>query len=204
VDSKAYATGLASALGALALSASAQTLPTPTHNYKDAPSGTYQIDPKHTGLIARVPHVGFSISIFRFTGVSGQLSWNPANPHSDALNVTVDTTSIVTGPVQGFSEELQGEKYLNAVKFPTATFTSTSFRPEGPTHGVVEGTLTLMGVARPAKFDVDLIGTGSFFKREVVGVEAKTMLDPKAFGLPPLIVSPIQLVIDTEFDKQPS
>jgi len=204
MDSKAFGPGIVAAFAAFALSASAQTLPTPSHDYKSAPAGTYQIDPKHTGLIAHVPHLGFSYSIFRFTGVAGQLTWNPADPHADALSVTVDTTSIVTGPVQGFAEELQGEKYLNAVKFPTATFASTSFRPEGPTHGEVEGTLTLMGVTRPATFDVDLVGAGSFFKRQVIGVEATTTLDPKVYGLPPFIAGPIQLVIDTEFDMQPS
>lgn len=194
----------AAVAGALALSAGAQTMPPPpSHDYKDAPAGAYQIDPKHTGLVARVPHLGFSYSIFRFVGVSGALGWNPADPSADTLTVTVDTKSIVTGPVQGFSEELQGEKFLNAAKFPTATFTSHAFHPVSATHGVVEGDLSLMGVTHPVKFDVDLVGTGKGFRGPVIGVAARTTIDPRAYGLPAFIVAPIELYIDTEFDKQP-
>jgi len=35
-----------------------------------------------------------------------------------------------------------------------------------------------------------------------MGVTARTDVDPTGFGLPPFIKGPIQLFIDTEFDKQ--
>lgn len=199
----AGASALAAA-AALAVSAGGQTLPTPSHDYKAAPAGTYAIDVHHTGLIARIPHIGFSYSIFRFETVAGQLGWNPADPHADTLSVTVDPKSIATSATPGFADELQGEKFLNVAKFPTATFTSTSFHPQGATHGVVEGTLTLMGVTRPARFDVDLVGDGKGFRGPVIGVTARTTLDPKVYGLPPFIAGPIELTIDTEFDRQAS
>src|ERR1700722_18676624 len=122
--------------------AGAQGMPTPLHDYKAAVAGKYAIDAKHTGLMARVPHVGFSYSIFRFQTVTGSLTWDPANPKADALSVTVDPKSIVTGPVDGFSDEINA-KFLNVAKFPAATFTSTAFHPTSPTHGTVEGDLTL-------------------------------------------------------------
>src|ERR1700731_582787 len=108
------------AVGALAVAGAAgsQQLPTPLHDYKAAPAGKYAIDPKHTGLVARVPHAGFSYSIFRFQTVAGELSWNPAKPAADKLSVTVDPKSITTGPVEGFSDEIAG-KYLKAAQFPT-------------------------------------------------------------------------------------
>ncbi len=195
---RAAAMGWALALAAAGMAA-AQSLPTPTHDYKAAPAGKYQIDAKHTGLIARVPHLGFSYSIFRFQTVSGDLNWNPANPKADSLTVTVDPKSITTAPVPGFSQEIQ-EKFLKVAQFPTATFTSTAFHPAGPTHGTVEGDLTLMGVTKHVTFDVDMIGDGKGFRGPVIGVEATTRLDPKTYGLPPFITGPIELVIDTEFD----
>src|SRR6185369_16660508 len=72
---------LLAAAGAYAQGAGAPpACPAPARDYKAAPAGHYVVDPTHTGLIARVPHLGFSYSIFRFTDVSGDLNWDPANP----------------------------------------------------------------------------------------------------------------------------
>ena len=195
------ALGAAVALS-LGSAADAQPMPTPQHDYKAAPAGKYAIDPKHTGLVVRVPHMGFSYSIFRFQTVAGVLTWDPANPAADALSVTVDAKSITTAPVEGFSEELSGEKFLNAAKFPSMTFTSTAFRPDSATHGTVEGELTVMGVAKRVTFDANLVGAGKGFRGPVIGVTAKAMLDPKGLGLPAFFAAPIELDIDTEFDQQ--
>jgi polyisoprenoid-binding protein YceI len=191
------ALGAAAAL-AVAGAAGSQQMPTPQHDYKAAPAGKYAVDPKHTALMARIPHAGFSYSVFRFQTVDGKLSWDPANPGADSLSVTVDPKSITTAPVEGFSTEI-ASKYLKAAQFPTATFTSTAFHPESATHGKVEGDLTVAGVTKHVVFDVDLVGAGKFFGKEVIGVTARTELDPKAYGLPPFM-APIQLIIDSEFD----
>jgi polyisoprenoid-binding protein YceI len=188
------------AVAALALvgAAGSQQMPVPLHDYKAAPAGKYAIDAKHTGLVARIPHLGFSYSIFRFQTVAGALVWDPANPGADKLDVSVDPKSITTAPVDGFSQEI-GDKFLKVAQFPTATFVSTAFHPEGATHGKVEGDLTLMGVTKHVVFDVDLVGDGKGFRGPVIGVTAKTQLDPKAYGLP-AFMTPIELIIDSEFD----
>ncbi|HZZ89001.1 MAG TPA: YceI family protein [Caulobacteraceae bacterium] len=192
---------LALALGGAA--AAQPAMPTPSHDYKAAPAGKYAIDPKHTGLVVRVPHMGFSYSVFRFQGVAGTLAWDPANPAADKLAVTVDAKSLVTGPVEGFTEELTNDKFLNAAKFPTMTFASTAFHPTSATHGTVDGDLTVMGVTKHVTFDVDLVGAGKGFRGPVIGVTAKTMLDPAGLGLPPFFATPIEIVVDSEFDLQP-
>jgi polyisoprenoid-binding protein YceI len=102
--------------------------------------------------------------------------------------------------VEGFSQEI-ADKYLKAAQFPTATFVSTAFHPQSATHGKVEGDLTLAGVTKHVVFDVDLVGAGKFFGKQVIGVTARTHLDPKAYGLP-AFMDPIELTIDTEFDGQ--
>ena len=190
------------ALAALALGsvAAAQGMPTPLHDYKAAVAGKYVVDAKHTGLVARVPHLGFSYSVFRFQTVAGTLAWDPANPAADKLDVSVDPKSITTAPVEGFSDELAGEKFLNAVKFPAITFTSTAFHPTSATHGTVEGDLTLLGVTKHIVFNVDLVGDGKGLRGPVIGVTARTLIEPKDFGLPAFIVAPIELIVDSEFD----
>jgi len=200
VRAATFAAAAVGAVAALAVAGAAgsQQLPVPLHDYKAAPAGKYAIDPKHTGLVARIPHAGFSYSIFRFQSVAGELVWDPANPAADKLNVTVDPKSITTAPVDGFSQEIS-DKFLKAAQFPTATFVSTAFHPEGATHGKVEGDLTVAGVTKHVVFDVDLVGDGKGFRGPVIGVTAKTQLDPKAYGLP-AFMTPIELIIDSEFD----
>jgi polyisoprenoid-binding protein YceI len=197
---------LAGALAAAATFAAAQApmkLPTPEHDYKVAPAGKYAIDPAHTGLVAYVSHVGFSNELFRFETVSGTLQWDPANPSADVLDITVDPKSITTAPVgEDWAPVLAGPKFLNTPKFPTATFVSKSFHADSATHGKVAGALTIMGVTKPAVFDVQLIGAGNFFGKPTLGVHAETAIAPNDYGLPPpFFGAPIRLIIDTEFHK---
>ncbi len=200
--------GLAIA-GALTASFAASSLfaqmpPPPAHDYKAAPAGTYAIDPGHTGVVVRVAHMGFSYEIFRFQTVSGDLGWDPANPAKDTLNITVDPASITTAPTPptDFAKELAGDKFLNTAKFPTATFVSKAFHATDATHGKVEGDITIMGVTKPVTFDVELIGAGKGFKGPVIGVTARTTVQPSDFGLPKFISAPIEIIVDTEFDAK--
>ena len=169
-------------------------------------AGTYTLDPNHVGVIARVSHLGFSISIFRFDKVSGTLQWDPAAVAKSQLTATVETASIATN-VPGFAEHLAGHDYLDAAEFPEATFVSTAFRQSDATHGKVDGKFTLKGKTVLLTLDVTLIGAGPGFAGgpvmgHVIGVHAEGWIDPKAFDIGPFFKDPIQLVIDTEFDHK--
>jgi polyisoprenoid-binding protein YceI len=169
---------------------------------KLAPAGTYKVDPNHAAVVARVSHIGYSLSVFRFGKVSSALAWDPAAPGASKLSATVDTASIET-PVPGFPEELAGDKYLKSKAFPQATFVSTSFKQIDATHGRVAGDFTLLGVTHPMTFEVELIGAGKGFGAPRMGVEARGKIDPKAFAMSPFFVDPIELVIDAEFVRAP-
>lgn len=166
-----------------------------------ATAGAYVLDPSHASLIARVPHLGYSYSVFRFGKLDGTLDWNPADPARSKLKATVSTASIQT-PVEGFAKQLSGEGFLDAAAFPEATFTSTAFRPTSATRGKVEGQLTLMGRTRPITFDVQLVGAGSGFGgKPRLGVEGHASIIPRDFGLPAVFDRPIKLVLDVEFER---
>ena len=180
-------------------------IPMGQHDYRLAPAGTYTLDPSHVGVIARVSHMGFSMSIFRFGKVSATLHWNPNNVAKSKLNATVQTASIESN-VPGFAEQLAGDKYLNAAKYPTATFVSTAFRKTDAQHGKVDGKFTLMGKTVPLTFDVSLVGAGPGFAGgpvmgHVIGIHAEGAIHPQDFGMSAFFTTPIEIVIDTEFDK---
>jgi polyisoprenoid-binding protein YceI len=166
-----------------------------------APAGVYALDPAHTAVVAKVSHIGYSLSVFRFDKASGTLNWNPAQPAASSLKVTVETASIAT-PVAGFAAELAGDGYLKSKAFPLASFDSTAFHQIDPNHGRVDGRFTLMGKTVPLTFDVELIGAGKgFMGHPRMGAEATAKIHPQDFGLAPMFGDFIQLVIDAEFSR---
>jgi polyisoprenoid-binding protein YceI len=173
-------------------------------DYKQATAGSYTLDPDHASVIARVSHLGYSYSIFRFDRLSASLAnWDPANTAGAVLSAKVETASI-TSNVKGFGEELAGDEYLKSKAFPEATFVSTAFRQTGPRNGKVDGTLSLMGKTRPVTFDVELVGAGKGFAGQPrMGMNARTSINPVDFGLPPFFGAAIEIVVDAEFQRNP-
>lgn len=179
-------------------------------NYHAAGPGSYALDPYHSAVIARVLHLGFSYSVFRFDKVSGTLDWKPDDPAASKLEVEVDVTSI-SSPVEGFADVLRGKDYLDTAANPTARFVSEGFVAESETKGSVNGQLTLMGKTHPAIFGVELIGAGKGFTgdengnpviRDLIGLHAQTQIDPQAYGLNAFFTEPILISIDAEFARK--
>lgn len=179
-------------------------------DYHAAEAGSYRLDPTHTAVIARVPHMNFSISVFRFDRVSGQLDWNPQDLGAVRLVADVDPASIST-PVPGFAEALRGKDYLDTASHPTARFVADSFAADSPTQGRISGQLTIMGQTHPATFEATLIGAGQGYTgdengnpiiRNLIGLSAETLIDPQQFGLNPFFTDPVAIQIDAEFARQ--
>lgn len=172
-------------------------------NLAHATAGTYAVDGDHAAVLARVSHIGYSYSVFRFDRVAGTLTLDPAAVARSSLSVQVKIESI-TSNVKDFASKLAGDQFLNAPRFPEATFVSTAFRPTDATGGKVDGQLTLMGKAAPVTFDVTLVGAGKGFDGSPrIGVTARTWIKPQDFGMPPMFVDPIEIVVDAEFARQP-
>jgi len=167
-----------------------------------APAGVYVADHDHTAVVAKVSHIGYSLSVFRFDKVDATLDWNPAQPERSSLKATVETASIDT-PVEGFARELTGDNYLKSAAFPQATFVSTAFRRVDATHGEVDGQFTLLGHTHPVTFDVELTGAGKGFMGHArIGAEVVARIHPADYGLSPVFGEAIILVIDAEFAER--
>jgi polyisoprenoid-binding protein YceI len=172
-------------------------------NIAHATAGTYAVDPDHSAVLARVSHIGYSYSVFRFDRVSGTLTWDPAAVARSTLSVSVKIESI-TSNVKDFASQLAGDKFLNAPRFPEATFVSTAFRQTDATSGKVDGQMTLMGKTAPVTFDVTLVGSGKGFGDSPrIGVTARAWIKPQDFGMPAMFAEPIEIVVDTEFARNP-
>lgn len=127
----------------------------------EAPPGAYKLDPDHASLTFRVNHMGLSRYTARFTDMTADLQFDPANPAAMTLSATVDPRSIETdfhGDKPDFDAELAGPSWLDAAKFPKITFKSTKVDVTGPATANVTGDLTLHGVTRPVTLETTFNG----------------------------------------------
>ncbi|HEX3405900.1 MAG TPA: YceI family protein [Caulobacteraceae bacterium] len=173
----------------------------------DLQGGHYVLDPHHASLIARVNHMGVALYTVRFDTLDASLDYDPAHPERTRVSASVDPTSL---DVNADYSHTFAEEFLQASKFPKATFVSTSIQPGvGPT-GTMTGNLTLMGVTRPVTFNVTLIGSAHEplpipLGRRAAGFEATTTIKRSDFGstfLNNMVGDDVTLQIEAEFEKK--
>jgi polyisoprenoid-binding protein YceI len=173
-------------------------------NVADLPAGSFFLDKKHTSVIAKVMHLGVSLYTMRFNTADASFTYDPAHPDSAAVKATVDTTSLDVGASYGrqFAQE-----FLDAGKYPTATFVSTALAraPDGRT-GTMTGDLTLRGVTRPVVFEVTFLGVGhGLLGGTITGFSARTTIKRSQFGstyLQSLVGDDVRIEIEAEFDRK--
>ena len=94
----------------------------------------------------------------RFSRWVASISFDPAHADRGHVVVLVDVSSAETGDRQKDETLSQGD-WLNAEKYPKATFEAKSFRFLGDTSYEAVGTLTLRGVTKhvvmPTTIEVD-------------------------------------------------
>jgi polyisoprenoid-binding protein YceI len=157
-----------------------------------AAAGTYLEDPVHTSLTLKIGHAsGLSNYSFRFEKVDITYVYDPARPTATQVTAVIDPKSIHTGydrhrTDKDFNAEIYGERFLNAVKFPTIAFKSTGIAYTGNT-GKMTGEVTLMGVTKPITLDVTYNGSATQNGRDKMGFSATGMLKRSDFGFTAMI-----------------
>jgi len=197
---------LASGLLALLIATPTLAQSPATRDPAQIQAGTYAVDPNHTQVGWRVSHMGFSNYAGGFSDASGTLELQPKNPAAAKLSVKIPVASVTTTSAK-LTDELKGDQWLDAAKFPDMTFVSTKVVPTAKDHAKVTGDLTLHGVTKPVTLDVTLVGAGvnPLSKKVTVGFEATGTLKRSEFGVKtyvPLIGDELHLTIAGAFEKQ--
>jgi len=168
-------------------------------------AGSYEIDPSHASVAAKVDHLGFSTTTVRFPKLAGRLTYDPAHPEASTVDVTIDTASL-TSDWAARDAELRGASFFNTAAFPTARFTASALTPVDASHARVSGQLTLLGVIKPVVLDVTLRGTGTGMMGDRrIGFEGHISIMRSDFGMKtflPAIGDKVDVVIDAEFTKK--
>lgn len=132
-----------------------------------APAGAYVSDKTHTSIQWQGLHNGLSWYSARFTNFDIQLNFDPKDVTKSKVTATIDPKSIETdyartrpaGNTTDFNNEVAtNERFLNAGKFPSISFASTSISKTSDTSGKMTGNLTFLGVTKPVTLNVTYVG----------------------------------------------
>jgi polyisoprenoid-binding protein YceI len=145
---------------------------------------TYNLDPRHTYPSFEADHFG-GISVWRgkFTKSSGVVTLDVA-AKTGTVDVSIDTASIDTGNVP-LDTRVKSADFLDASKYPSATFKGSALRFDGDTPVEVSGDFTFHGVTKPLTLKIDSFKCfiNPLIKKEVCGAEASAQFDRADYGV---------------------
>ncbi|WP_456294558.1 YceI family protein [Vibrio sp. AK197] len=151
-----------------------------------ASAADYVIDTKgaHASVNFKVSHLGYSFIKGRFNTFEGNFSYDPADVAASKVSVTIDTTSLDSNHAER-DKHIRSGDFINAGKFSTATFNSTSVKDKGDGQLEINGDLTLHGVTKPITIDAELVGAGEDpWGGERAGFTGTTRLELADFDIP--------------------
>jgi polyisoprenoid-binding protein YceI len=150
---------------------------------------TYTIDPVHSSVGFTIRHLVSKVP-GKFTKFSGTVTVDKDNPANNTIDATIDTTSFSTENEKR-DNHVRSSDFLDAAKFPTIKFKSTSWKKTGDDTYDVTGDLTIKDVTKPVTLKVASLGFGpGMMPGQVVsGWEATTTIDKKQFHVidPPML-----------------
>lgn len=169
-------------------------------------AGTYAVEPSHTQILFAYNHMGFSENMGVLAMPSGTLTLDPKAPEKAKVAITLPVANIRTG-IAALDAHLMKPDMFDAEKFPTATFTSTSVKPDSDGKGAeISGLLTIKGIAKPVTLEASFVGAGKnpMSGKETVGFGATTTIKRSDFGLGayvPVVGDAVELKIVAAFEK---
>jgi polyisoprenoid-binding protein YceI len=156
-----------------------------TRQYEDLEipqAGTYAFDTVHSHVGFVVRHLVVAKARGRFGTFDGRISI-AENPDESSVDVTIDASSIDTRDEQR-DAHLRSPDFFDVERFPTVTFRSTGVGHASGNRFAVDGDLTIRGVTRPVRLDVELDGvTQDPWGRTRAAFSARTQVNREDFGL---------------------
>jgi len=147
-----------------------------------ARAANYAIDADHTSVTFKVRHL-LSWVAGSFKAFDGVFVYDPADPQSWTVNMTIQAESIDTN-VAARDKHLKSKDFFETETYPVLTFQSTKVTDVTEQGFKLEGDLTIHGVTKPVVFDVTTLGEiKDPWGNEIAGFTAVTKINRGDFGL---------------------
>ena len=148
-----------------------------------ATATSYAIDPTHSSVDFAVRHLMISKVRGSFTAVSGTIRVPATSLIPSAVSAEIESASIATHEPQR-DTHLKSPDFFNVEAFPRLRFSSTSIVPINDTEFTLNGTLEILGTARPVTLAAEVSGSGKDpWGNDRVAYEATTRINREDFGL---------------------
>jgi len=110
--------------------------------------------------------IGFKVKHMMITNVSGSFGKFDVNVETDendfntaGIEFTAELDSISTGNADR-DIHLKSADFFDAANFPRLEFVSSKFEKKDDEHYLLHGDLTIRGITKPVRFDVEFGGIG--------------------------------------------
>jgi polyisoprenoid-binding protein YceI len=157
----------------------------------------WRIDPARTHIGFAIDAVGYPRTEGRFQRFEGRISVDFDRPEKSSVAFHVQSGSVDVGSTS-FSDYLRSAAFLDADRYPTIDFVSTSVQRVNDHAVRVSGDLTMLGVTKTLSVDVAVVRDAGSAKR--LNFQAETKIDRLQFGMNsgyPLVSRDVQLVISS-------
>jgi len=146
----------------------------------------FTIDPSHTYPYFSINHLGFSTMEGRFNETSGTIVIDTVNK-TGRIDIVINAASVDTAHKKR-DDHLRSPDFLNAIEFPEIVYQSSKVMINDDNSALVEGTLTIMGTAKPVTLNVSKMHCGIHpmdpkKKKYVCGFDATTTIKRSDFGM---------------------
>ncbi|SEQ64842.1 YceI family protein [Thalassovita taeanensis] len=165
----------------------------------------YVLDASHSQIVFTYNHLGFSTGVGMFSGFSGEIMFDQADPASSSVTVSMPVMSMITGWQERF-DHFMSPDFFAATDDEMVTFSSTGIEVTGETTAMITGDLTLNGVTKPVVLDAKLNQAGDhpMAGKPWAGFDATTTLIRSDFGLgmfAPYVSDEVEVIISIEAMK---
>jgi polyisoprenoid-binding protein YceI len=143
----------------------------------------WDIDTVHSSVGFTVRHLVISKVRGRFARWSGSLVLDDARPENSRVEARIEAASIDTHEPQR-DAHLRSSDFFDTDKHPAIEFRSSRIEQAGGQRYQVAGDLTIAGVSRPVRLEVEALGRAKDpWGGERAGFSARTTIDRRDFGL---------------------
>ena len=145
---------------------------------------TWNADPVHSVVEFKVKHMMIANVKGYFSKISGVLTLDESDLANSRVEASIEAASIETRDGQR-DAHLKSADFFHVEKFPTLYFKSTGISIVGNGESSVEGDLTIRGVTRPVRFEVEgpTPPTRDPWGNTRVAISASAKINRKDFGL---------------------
>lgn len=146
-------------------------------------TGTYTLDPAHTGIGFVARHAMITKVRGSFTEFEGTLHLDGSDPARSTAEVSIQAASIDTGNADR-DKHLRTNDFLDAPNHPQITFTSTQVEQLDDSHFRLTGDLMIKGTVKQISIEFEFTGAAlDPMGNHRVGFEGAVTISRKEYGL---------------------